>query len=278
MEYLECLQSSDEQENVVRESALTFSILAHEVNLPLGIISGYIDLLLTDKTGPLTDRQRKILEDASHNCAKLKRLTQDFLSYSAMESTNETFPVTFKLGDLNACLEEVCKCWVGKFSKKGVALFYRTNELLSPFMFDYHKVQQIVTNLLENALKYTNPGGSVWVTTEPHVWVRPEAEAPRPQGERPHQATSEENAVRVTVADTGIGVAGEFHQEIFKDFFRIKGKENPASGVGLGLSIARRLVELHGGKIWVESEIGAGSKFCFLLPLRQPNGEQLAEP
>ena len=278
MDYFESLEGSGEQKEVVSENTLAFSILAHEVNLPLGIISGYIDLLLAEKTGPLTGRQRKILEDASHNCTKLQRLTHEFLSYSAMKATNETFPVTFKSGDLNACLAEVCKCWVGKFTEKGVALFYRTNPLLSPFMFDYHKVQQIAANLLENALKYTNPGGSVWVTANPHIWVRPDAEASHFQGGKPHQATTEENAVRVTVADTGVGIAGEFHQEIFKDFFRIKGKGKQAPGVGLGLSIARRLVELHRGKIWVESEVGAGSKFCFLLPLTQPNGEQLAQP
>jgi signal transduction histidine kinase len=75
--------------------------------------------------------------------------------------------------------------------------------------------------------------------------------------------------VRVTVADTGKGIAPEFHQEVFEDFFRVPGDENHARGAGLGLAIARRLVQLHEGKIWVESELGAGSKFCFLLPLRQ---------
>lgn len=273
----EFFESSAGQEEAVSENTLAFSILAHEVNLPLGIISGYIDLLLGEKTGPLTDRQRKILEDASHNCARLHRLTQDFLSYSAMEAANEPFPVTFKAGDLNACLADVCKCWVGKFTEKGVALFYRINLMLPAFVFDYHRVQQIVANLLENALKYTNSGGSVWVTTEPHLWIRPDTEVSNPQRSKPHQATTESNTVRVTVADTGVGIEGEFHQEIFKDFFRIKSKGNQTSGVGLGLSIARRLVELHGGKIWVESEIGAGSKFCFLLPLRQPIGDQLAQ-
>jgi signal transduction histidine kinase len=76
--------------------------------------------------------------------------------------------------------------------------------------------------------------------------------------------------VRVTVADSGVGIAPEFHQEVFEDFYRVPGTENQKQGAGLGLAISRRLIQLHGGKIWVESESGAGSKFCFLLPLTRP--------
>ena len=77
------------------------------------------------------------------------------------------------------------------------------------------------------------------------------------------------NGVRVTVADTGCGIAPEYHQEIFDEFFKLPQAGEPCTGSGLGLAIARRLVQAHGGKIWVESEPGAGSKLSFLLPLRQ---------
>ena len=77
--------------------------------------------------------------------------------------------------------------------------------------------------------------------------------------------------MRVTVADTGIGIAGEFHYEIFDDFFRVPNAENKLYGAGLGLAISRRLIQLHGGKIWVESELGKGSKFSVLLPIHQPD-------
>lgn len=265
----ELFESLGKLEQMAHERTLALSTLAHEINKPLAIISGYTELLLSRKAGPLTDGQQKILEQASRNCLRLQRLTQDFLSYSALEAGNKTFLVRFETGDLNACLSEVCSCWVAKFSEKGVALYFQADPHLQPFTFDYHKVQQVVVNLLENALKFTNSGGSVWLTAEPHVWDRPDSAASHSKQEKLDKEGIEPNAVRVTVADTGIGIAGEFHQEIFEDFFRIMGRQHPASGAGLGLSIARRLVQLHRGKIWVESELGAGSKFFFLLPLSQ---------
>jgi signal transduction histidine kinase len=267
--YSELLESVGRLEELVHERTLALSTLAHEINKPLAIISGYAELLLSQKAGPLTDRQQKILEEVRGNCLRLQKLTQDFLSYSALEAGNKAFPVRFETGDLNACLSEVSGYWVARFAEKGVALYSQTNPHVLPFMFDYHKVQQIVANLLENALKFTDSGGSVWLTAEPHVWDRPDSEGSDPKAEKLNKGITEPNAVRVTVADTGIGIAGEFHQEIFEDFFRISGRKHPASGAGLGLSISRRLVHLHGGKIWVESELGSGSKFSFLLPLNQ---------
>ena len=265
------LPSRGQPKQEVYQRTMALAALAHEIKNPLAIISGYVELLLEQKAGPLTDRQRKILEEAHNGCLRLQRLTGDFLSYSALAAAKDTFPVSFETRDLNACLSELCELWIPRFATKCVALFFQANPQIVPFRFDYHKVQQVVANLLENALKFTDSGGSVWLTTEPHTWERFGSEAPHPQNvELREGGTNGPNAVRVTVADTGIGIAGEFHQEIFEDFFRIPGGENERFGAGLGLAISRRLVHLHGGKIWVESELGAGSKFSFLLPINQP--------
>jgi len=265
------LQSHGQPEQELHQRTVALAALAHEIKNPLAIISGYVELLLEQKTGPLTDRQRKMLDEARNNCLRLQRLTQDFLSYSALAAANGTFPVRFEMHDLNACLSELCEHWIPRFSAKSVALFLHANSQIAPFRFDYHKVQQVVANLLDNALKFTSSGGSVWLTSEPHIWDRCGPGASHPQNAELREAKANApNAVRVTVADTGTGIAGEFHQEVFEDFFRVPGAENERFGAGLGLAISRRLVQLHGGKIWVESELGAGSRFSFLLPMNQP--------
>ena len=269
-QYRELLQSRGQLEQEVHERSLTLAALSHELKKPLAIISGYVELLLEQKAGPLTDRQRKILEAADSNCMRLRTMTEDFLSYSALKAGSETFPVRFEMGDLNACLSEVCGYWMPTFVDKSVALYFQANPEITRFKFDYYKVEQVVANLIENALKFTGPGGSVWVTAEPHTWDRRRPEASNPQLERRKNASARPNAICVSVADTGIGIAGEFHHEIFEDFFRVSAGEAEPYGAGLGLAISRRLVQLHGGKIWVESEPGKGSKFSFLLPLNQP--------
>jgi signal transduction histidine kinase len=160
----------------------------------------------------------------------------------------------------------VCRLWSGRFQERGLALYFLANDKLTHFAFDSAKIQRVVSNLLENASKYTPQGGTVWLHAEPHMWERRSA-SKSVGGERRRQAMSVPNAVKVSVSDTGPGIPPEFQIEIFDDFFRLPGSE-AAEGMGLGLAIARRLLQGMGGKIWVESEPGAGCKFSFLLPLK----------
>jgi len=268
--YRDLLQSRGRLEEEVYRRTLALATLAHEAKNPLAIIMGYVELLLTEKAGPLTERQRKILQDALANCGRLQKLTQDFLSYGALEARGAASQANFVAGDLNACLSEVCGYWLSRFSAKGVALYFMASPELKSFEFDYYKVQQVVSNLLENSLKFTPQGGTVWITLEPHMWERRSHQSPGPRLDKRRESSTDANMVRVTVADSGVGIAPEFHQEVFEDFYRVPGTEDQKQGAGLGLAISRRLIQLHGGKIWVESEAGAGSKFCFLLPLRRP--------
>lgn len=266
--YQDLLQARGHLEEELHRRTLALATLAHEIKNPLGIISGYVEMLLSRKVGPLTERQRKILEETQSNCARLQKFAQEFLAYSSLAMGNASVMLRLESGDLSACLSEVCGYWMDKFSAKGVALYFNANPGIPLFKFDYHKLQQVVSNLLDNSLKFTPAGGAVWLTVEPHFWERRSHTSP-PARERRRGGSAGANAVRVTVADTGKGVAPEFLQEVFEDFFSVPGDEIPAPGAGLGLAIARRLVQLHEGKIWVESELGAGSRFCFLLPLRQ---------
>src|SRR5262249_42265384 len=123
-----------------------------------------------------------------------------------------------------------------------------------------------VSNLLENASKFTPSGGTVWLHAEPYMWERRSIAKSGVAQERRRRPLTQPNSVKVSVSDTGPGIPPEYHLEIFDDFFRLPTSEK-REGRGLGLWIARRLVLGMGGKIWVESEPGAGCKFSFIVPL-----------
>ena len=263
-EFEELLQSFEKLQEESRRRTTALAHAAHELKTPLAIMAGYLDLLLSDKLGPLSDHQRTILEDMRANGTRLQQFIQDFLTYSALETGNVS--MRFEMADLDACLQEVCSFWLHRFHQQGVALYFLRNEKVKPFPFDNFKVQHIVSNLLDNALKFTPSGGTVWLNAEPHVWERRSGKPERGAGDRRKQSLGLPNSVRISVSDTGAGIAPEFQQEIFEDFSKASHDKN-SQGMGLGLSIARRLVQAHGGRIWMESQPGSGAKFSFLIPL-----------
>jgi len=248
-----------------RRTTNALASAAHDLKTPLAILNGYIELLQSQKLGPLNDRQRQVMSDMFASGQRLQHFIQDFLTFSVLE-TGE-MKMQFIEGDMNACLSEVCRIWSSRFQERGQALYFLANDKLTPFAFDEPKVQRVISNLLENAWKYTPQGGTVWLHAEPHMWERRAAAQPPANGDRRRQAVSVPNSVKVSVSDTGPGIRPEFQLEIFDDFFRLPGSES-TEGMGLGLAIGRRLLLAMGGKIWVESEPGAGSKFSFLIPLK----------
>jgi signal transduction histidine kinase len=248
-----------------RKTTNALASAAHDLKTPLAILNGYIELLQSQKLGPLNERQREVMGDMFSSGQRLQQFIQDFLTFSALETGG--LRMQYVEGDMNGCLSEVCRLWSGRFQERGLALYFLANDKLTEFPFDGPKIQRVISNLLENACKYTPQGGSVWLHAEPHMWERRSVSKSASNGDRRRQSTRVPNAVKVTVADTGPGIRPEFHLEIFDDFFRLPGSES-AEGMGLGLAIARRLLQGMGGKIWVESEPGAGCKFSFLIPLK----------
>jgi signal transduction histidine kinase len=238
---------------------------AHDLKTPLSILTGYVELLQSEKLGPLSDRQREVLRDMQLSGKRLQQFIQDFLTYSALETG--ALRMQFDSGNLNDCLSEVCRLWSGRFQEKGIALYFLANDKLPVFPFDSPKLERLISNLLENAFKFTPQGGTVWLHAEPHMWDRRTAALPVTAGERRRHDLSQPNSVKVSVSDTGPGIPAEFHLEVFDDFFRLPSNLSQ-EGVGLGLAIARRLVSGMGGKIWVESDPGAGCKFSFLIPYK----------
>jgi signal transduction histidine kinase len=250
-------------QEVNRQKTVFLASAAHELKTPLAVIKGYYDLLLTGSLGRLTDKQRDILEESKDSCERLVRLVSMFLNYSALESGK--LVLQLRENDLRDCLDEVAKRWSEAFQRKGVRLDASFDPSIATFRFDYQKVQQAAANLLDNSLKHTPSGGTVTFRAAPHFWER-RVTPVNPVEERRRFRLPRPNSVEVSVADSGTGIAAEHHQEIFEDFVRV---DRNTSGMGLGLAIAKRLVQAHRGKIWVESESKSGSKFIFLLPMDQ---------
>jgi signal transduction histidine kinase len=237
---------------------------AHDLKTPLAILNGYVELLHSEKLGPLSERQRDILRDMQASGKRLQQFIQDFLTFSALETGG--LRLQFEPANINDCLSEVCRLWSNRFQQKGLALYFLPNDKLPVFPLDAPKLERVVSNLLENSLKFTPTGGTVWLHAEPHMWDRRAAALPS-AAERRRQNLSHPNAAKVSVSDTGPGIPPEFHLEVFDDFFRLPDSEGQ-EGMGLGLAIARRLVHGMGGKIWVESDPGGGCKFSFLIPYK----------
>ena len=250
-------------QEVNRQKTVFLASAAHELKTPLAVIKGYYDLLLAGSLGRLTEKQKDILEESKESCERLVRLVSMFLNYSALESGK--LVLQLRENDLRDCLDEMAKRWAEAFQRKNVRLEVQLDPSIPTFRFDYQKVQQAAANLLDNALKHTPSGGNVTLVAKPHFWERRVSDV-APNQERRRFRLPRPNSVEVSVADSGGGIPAEHHQEIFEDFVRV---DRNTSGMGLGLAIAKRLVQAHRGKIWVESETKRGSTFRFLLPIEQ---------
>jgi signal transduction histidine kinase len=249
------LQEANRQKTVFLASA------AHELKTPLAVMKGYYELLLSGSLGKVSEKQREILRESKESCDRLVRLVSMFLNYSALESGK--LVLQFHENDLRDCVNDLAGRWQDAFQRADVRLDISIHAEVPLFRFDYQKVQQCIVNLIDNALKHTAAGGRVALRAEPHFWERRLAEG-SPLEERRRGAGQRPNSVLITVTDTGTGIAAEFHQEIFEEFVRV---DPSSSGMGLGLAITKRLIQAHRGKVWVDSEVGRGSSFSFLLPI-----------
>ncbi len=248
-------------QEVNRQKTVFLASAAHELKTPLAVMKGYYDLLLTGSLGKINDRQRETLLESKESCDRLVRLVSMFLNYSALESGK--LVLQLRENDLRDCINDIAGRWQDAFQRAKVRLDIKIHPELPAFKFDYQKVQQCIANFLDNALKHTPAEGCVTLVAAPHFWERRTSVA-SPTNDRRRRDGGKVNSILVSVSDTGNGIAAEFHQEIFEEFVRV---DPSSSGMGLGLAITKRLIQAHRGKVWVDSVIGTGSSFSFLLPI-----------
>jgi signal transduction histidine kinase len=241
---------NDELDRLYRELEATsrhksefLASMSHELRTPLNAIIGFSQALRVRMFGPLNEKQEEYLDDILASAYHLLSLINDVLDLSKVEAGQLELEIEpFSLRD---ALESGVVMVRERASDGGVRVELSADPEIDPVEGDERRIRQVVFNLLANAVKFTPEGGAVDVS------------ASRLNGE-----------VWVSVSDTGPGVAPEDRERIFEEFQQTDVGVGLREGTGLGLALSKRLVELHGGRIWVDSEVGAGSTFVFTLPAR----------
>ncbi|RPH79680.1 MAG: GAF domain-containing protein, partial [Candidatus Rokuibacteriota bacterium] len=218
--------------------------VSHELRTPLNAIIGFSEVLGEKLFGELNEKQAEYTDDILSSGRHLLSLINDILDLSKIEAGRMELEVTtFHLPD---AIENALTLIRERASRHGIRLNQVIDDRLGDFTGDERKVKQVLVNLLSNAVKFTPEGGQIKV-----------------------EASLGDSAAIVSVIDTGIGIAKEDQEAVFEEFRQVGSNyAHKREGTGLGLTLTRKFVELHGGKIWVESEAGKGSKFTFTLPLK----------
>ncbi|NUO09471.1 MAG: hypothetical protein HUU08_12470 [Candidatus Brocadia sp.] len=218
--------------------------MSHELRTPLNAIIGFSEVLRDEVIGPLHKEQKECLDDIRSSGQHLLSMINNILDFSKIEAGK--FDLTYEEFSLGETINEVLKAISEFSSKKGISVHTQFHPGIPPIIADKEKFKQIMFNLLSNAVKFTSENGRVTINAEPV-----------------------EQYVQIGVSDTGIGIKSEDIDKLFKLFLQLDGTYSRRyEGTGLGLILTKHLVELQGGKIWVESEYGKGSTFTFTLPIK----------
>ncbi len=227
-----------------------FASVSHELRTPLNAILALTDMLREEIAGPLTGEQRKHLAMVHASGENLLALINEVLDLSRIEAGRmDLRPEDVRVID---CLSEAAEQLRPLAEAKGLSLFVECNGAGRLVRVDSAKARQVLVNLLGNAIKFTEQGS---------VSVR-------------FQLLEKENLLSVEVEDTGPGIAPEHQHEIFLEFHRVEtGPVSRQKGTGLGLAVSRQMVNLMGGDIWLDSMVGRGSRFAFVVPVQAVRGE-----
>lgn len=220
------------------------SNVSHELRTPLSSIKGSVDNMLDGIIGGVTEKQQQYLLRIKNNTDRLIRLINELLDLSRIESGK----IRLKLLPLSIrdMIKDVTENITSVAAEKDIKFLIPDENANFVVIADRDKLNQIFINLLDNAVKFSKEKGRIEIKTE----------------------QEDNNFIKVSVIDNGMGISGEDKERIFDRFYQTgNGSVAKTKGTGLGLAITKSLVELHGGKIWVDSEIGKGSKFLFTLPL-----------
>jgi GAF domain-containing protein len=215
--------------------------MSHELRTPLNAIIGFSEVLLDPSLQVSEEERSQFLTDVLSSGKHLLGLINEVLDLAKIEAGKMELQIDPAL--IQDVVEAVSNTMRSLAAKKSIDFRMESDERLGPFPMDGARVKQVLLNLVGNAIKFTPDGGRVWV-----------------------RAGSDNGSVCVEVGDTGPGIAAEDHERIFQEFQQAGSETGKPQGTGLGLALAKKFVEMHGGKIWLESEVGKGSRFFFTLP------------
>jgi len=217
--------------------------MSHELRTPLNAIIGFSEVLGERMFGELNEKQEEYLKDIHASGQHLLSLINDILDLSKIEAGRMELELTDF--HLPTALDNALTLVRERAGRRGIALHMSIDERLDQVRADERKIRQVVLNLLSNAIKFTPDGGRIEV-----------------------RAKLVNESVEMSVSDTGVGIAPEDQEAVFEEFRQVGTAKKKAEGTGLGLALSRKFIELHGGRVWVESQIGVGSTFTFTTPIR----------
>jgi len=218
--------------------------MSHELRTPLNAIIGFSEVLTDRMFGELNEKQEEYLKDIHASGTHLLSLINDILDLSKIEAGRMELELTDF--HLPTALDNALTLVRERAGRRSIALHTSIDNRLGEIQGDERKIRQVVLNLLSNAIKFTPEGGRIEVAAVP-----------------------KDGSVEVSVSDTGVGIAPEDHEKVFEEFRQVGMADKKAEGTGLGLTLCRKFIELHGGKIRVKSQLGAGSTFTFTIPVRR---------
>ena len=223
--------------------------ISHDLRTPLTAIITHAEILRDGILGPLSGRQQDSIAGIIGGGRRLLEMVGEILTYARGAANQlELAPVEVSIGDV---IDQVRRLNESLVARKQLNLDVQIDADTPKVVADREKLAHVLGNLLGNAIDFTPAGGHVWVHACPHFEDR--------------------STVLVEVGDSGIGIAADHHDLVFQEFAQVDASASRQHhGTGLGLTIARRLVELHGGRIWLDSELGRGSRFFFTIPTQPP--------
>jgi signal transduction histidine kinase len=238
-------EANEELKKATQAKSEFLAHMSHELRTPLNVVIGFSELMLDEVPGNINEEQRSCLGDIMGSGKHLLNLINDILDLSKIESGKLELRITnFSLPVL---LDSLKRVMMPVIAPKKQSLEVDVEKGLPQVCADKAKVRQVLINLLSNATRFTPGGGMLRI-----------------------EAAGENGWCRISVIDNGVGIKAEDHEKIFAPFCQLENDvTEEKGGTGLGLTIAKQIVEKHGGLFWVESEVGKGSRFSFTLPLAQ---------
>jgi signal transduction histidine kinase len=240
--FREIEDKSRQLEAASRHKSEFLANMSHELRTPLNAIIGFSEVLSERMFGELNEKQEEYLKDIYASGQHLLSLINDILDLSKIEAGRMELELTDF--DLPQAISNALTLVRERAARRGIALHQAVDQRLGQIRGDERKIKQVLLNILSNALKFTSEGGRVEV-----------------------RASLIDGRAEISVTDTGVGIAPEDQEAVFEEFRQVGTTDKKVEGTGLGLTLSRKFIELHGGRIWVKSQMGVGSTFTFTLPL-----------